>query len=103
VWATDWNNGTLYGLNPQTGRAVVNQTNPAMEHFATPAASDGNLFLATGHTVEAYTIANPATASVPQPPRRRPHACSSWGATGSRCITRSPASITSSRRRRSGP
>jgi hypothetical protein len=31
-----------------------------MEHFATPAASDGKLFLATRDTVEAYTIANPA-------------------------------------------
>jgi hypothetical protein len=28
-----------------------------------PAASDGKLFLATGQTVEAYTIANPAAAS----------------------------------------
>lgn len=37
-----------------------------MEHFTSPAASDGELFLATGPTVEAYTIANPA-ASPPSP------------------------------------
>jgi outer membrane protein assembly factor BamB len=60
VWVTDWNHATLYGLNPQTGQAVVTQSTPPMEHFATPAASDGKLFLATGQTVEAYTIANPA-------------------------------------------
>jgi outer membrane protein assembly factor BamB len=69
VWATDWNNNRLYGLNPQTGQAAVNQSTPSMEHFMTPAASDGKLFLATGDTVEAYTIANPVTAaSAPPPP-----------------------------------
>ena len=74
VWATDWNSGALYGLDPQTGQAVVKQTTPAMEHFTTPAASDGKLFLATGHTVEAYTIANPGSppASRPAPPTAAP-------------------------------
>lgn len=64
VWATDWNHGTLYGLNPQTGQAVVTQSTPTMDHFATTSASDGKLFLATGPTVEAYTIANPAPSPV---------------------------------------
>ncbi|MBV9606872.1 MAG: PQQ-binding-like beta-propeller repeat protein [Solirubrobacterales bacterium] len=69
VWATDWNNGALYGLNPQTGQPVVHQSTPSMEHFTTPSASDGKLFLATGDTVEAYTIANPApVAGGPAPP-----------------------------------
>ena len=72
VWATDWNSGMLYGLNPQTGMAVVRQTTPAMEHFTTPAASDGKLFLATGQTVEAYTIAIPATAPAPPAPPPAP-------------------------------
>src|SRR6185437_6714476 len=65
VWATDWSNGTLYGLNPQTGQPVVRQSTPSMAHFATPSASDGKLFLATGQTVEAYTIANPAPVPAP--------------------------------------
>ncbi|HET6865408.1 MAG TPA: PQQ-binding-like beta-propeller repeat protein [Solirubrobacteraceae bacterium] len=65
VWATDWSNGALYGLNPQTGQPVVRQSTPSMAHFATPSASDGKLFLATGQTVEAYTIANPAPAPTP--------------------------------------
>jgi outer membrane protein assembly factor BamB len=69
VWATDWNHATLYGLGPQTGQVVVRQSTPSMEHFTTPSASDGKLFLATGNTVEAYTIANPApAAAVPAPP-----------------------------------
>jgi outer membrane protein assembly factor BamB len=71
VWATDagTNNGsTLYGLNPQTGQVVVNQATPSTEHFATPSASDGKLFLGTDETVEAYTIANAVTSpSTPVP------------------------------------
>lgn len=70
VWATDWSSGALYGLNPQSGQTVVRQSTPSMAHFATPSASDGKLFLATGQTVEAYTIANPLPApiSAPAPP-----------------------------------
>jgi len=70
VWATDagTNDGTtLYGFNPQTGQVVVQQTTPAMEHFATPSASDGKLFLATGASVEAYTIANPIVPPISPP------------------------------------
>jgi outer membrane protein assembly factor BamB len=77
VWATDWNRGTLYGLDPQTGQTVVKQATPAMEHFATPAASDGKLFLATGRTVEAYAVANPSSATGPGPsPAPPPAKCS---------------------------
>ena len=71
VWTTNWSGATLYGLNPQTGAVVVQQTTPTMEHFSTPSASDGKLFLATGTTVEAYTIANPAPPS-PAPPAPAP-------------------------------
>jgi len=71
VWATDagTNDGsTLYGLNLQTGQAVIEQTTPATVHFASPSASGGKLFLATDHTVEAYTIANPVTPGASAPP-----------------------------------
>lgn len=74
VWATDWNHSALYGLNPQTGQAVVRQSTPSMEHFTTPSASDGKLFLATGNTVEAYIIANPAMAPIAAPPPPPPPA-----------------------------
>jgi hypothetical protein len=43
---------------------VVAQSTPSMEHFTTPSASDGKLFLATGNTVEAYSD---ATAVAPPP------------------------------------
>jgi hypothetical protein len=75
VWVTDWNNNRLYGLNPQTGQAAVNQSTPSMEHFTIPAASDGKLFLASGDTVEAYTIANPVTAATAPPPTVSPARC----------------------------
>jgi outer membrane protein assembly factor BamB len=74
VWVTDWSNATLYGLNPRTGQPVVRQTTPSMAHFSTPSASDGKLFLATGATVEAYTIANPAPTAAPAPPPPPPAA-----------------------------
>lgn len=74
VWATDWNHAALYGLNPQTGQTVVRQSTPSMEHFTTPSASDGKLFLATGGTVEAYTIANPVPVGTPAPPPPTPPA-----------------------------
>jgi hypothetical protein len=57
VWVTSYTNGVLYGLNPQTGAVEVRQSTPAMEHFTSPSASDGQLVLATGATVEAYTVA----------------------------------------------
>jgi outer membrane protein assembly factor BamB len=65
VWATSWNARRLYGLDPQTGQATVTESTPAMEHFTSPAASNGKLFLATGQTVQAYTIANPAPPQSP--------------------------------------
>ena len=72
VWATDWNNGKLYGLSPQTGQPAVTHATPTMEHFTTPSASDGKLFLATGQTVEAYTIANPPSPTFLSAPTTAP-------------------------------
>jgi len=65
VWVTATGSSKLYGLDPSTGAVKVTQPTPAMEHFVTPAASDGRLFLATGATLNAYTI---ATAVAPAPP-----------------------------------
>ena len=75
VWVTNYAAATLVGLNPQTGAVVVAQPTPAMEHFSIPSASDGKLFLATGQTVQSYTIANPAPAApapTPSPPAPAP-------------------------------
>jgi hypothetical protein len=45
----------------------VTEAVPPMEHFTSPSASDGKLFVATDDTVEAYTVASPAAAN-PLPP-----------------------------------
>jgi outer membrane protein assembly factor BamB len=59
LWVPAYNSGRLYGLDTKSGAVVVNQPTPAMEHFTSPAASDGKVFLATHRTVEAYTVAQP--------------------------------------------
>ncbi len=46
VWSTDWNNGVLYGLNPQTGAVAYTQSVGTFMHFATPSAGGGRLFFA---------------------------------------------------------
>jgi outer membrane protein assembly factor BamB len=68
VWVTSTANSKLYGLDPSTGAVTVTQPTPAMEHFTTPSASDGRLFLATGSTLNAYTIATAVSLPAPPPP-----------------------------------
>ncbi len=56
----------LYGLDPATGSAryALTLPSPVADHFASPSAAGGRLFLATGSTATAYTIsANPAGSS----------------------------------------
>jgi polyvinyl alcohol dehydrogenase (cytochrome) len=67
VWVTATANAKLYGLDPLTGAVAVTEQTPAMEHFTTPAASDGRLFLATDSTLSAYTIATVVTPAAPVP------------------------------------
>jgi hypothetical protein len=65
-----------------------------MEHFATPAASDGKVFLATGQTIEAYTVANPVQPPPNPPPPSTPSttpsnpSVPSCGCTSGRCRMR---------------
>jgi outer membrane protein assembly factor BamB len=68
VWVTSTSDARLYGLDPGSGAVQVSQSTPAMEHFVTPAASDGRLFLATGSTLNAYTIAAALTPPAATPP-----------------------------------
>jgi len=64
VWVASTADAKLYGLDPLTGAVKVSTSTPAMEHFITPSASNGKLFLATDTTLNAYTI---ATALTPTP------------------------------------
>ncbi|MDQ6748669.1 MAG: PQQ-binding-like beta-propeller repeat protein [Candidatus Dormibacteraeota bacterium] len=74
VWVTATGSSKLYGLDPLTGAVKVTQTTPGMEHFVTPAATDGRLFLATGSTLNAYTIATAVAPPTPAPPSPTPPA-----------------------------
>jgi outer membrane protein assembly factor BamB len=64
----------LYGLDPATGVARYTETLPsaAVDHFASPSAAGGRLFLATGSNVTAYQIAlappGSAPGALPPPP-----------------------------------
>jgi outer membrane protein assembly factor BamB len=54
----------LYGLDPASGQARYSETlpSPVADHFASPSAAGGRLFLATGSTETAYQIAQSPTA-----------------------------------------
>ena len=71
VWATNYSSGTLYGLNPVTG--VVSSEFPIPEHgaevnhFASPSAGGGRLFVGSGDRVTAYTIAQTTTPTPTTP------------------------------------
>ncbi|MBA3807548.1 MAG: PQQ-binding-like beta-propeller repeat protein [Solirubrobacterales bacterium] len=60
----------LYGLDPATGVPRYTETlpSPTIDHFASPSAAGGRVFVATGSSVTAYQIAdlarNPPTPSV---------------------------------------
>ncbi len=70
VWtvATGKFNGggtTLYGLDPATGvpRYAETLPSPVIDHFASPSAAGGRLFVATGYSVTAYQV-----SQLPPPP-----------------------------------
>lgn len=66
VWSTGWRStNVLYGLDPATGAVRVQQHMGAFDHFATPSAGGGRLFVAAGASVNALTISAfpPATTT----------------------------------------
>jgi outer membrane protein assembly factor BamB len=64
VWSTDYNSGTLYGLDPHTGATRFSANLNGFEHFTSPSAAGGLLFVANqdasaaGDDVTAFRIAN---------------------------------------------
>ena len=54
VWALDWSTARLYGLEPASGRTLLERPTGPLEHFAVPAAGDGFLFIPTANGVEAF-------------------------------------------------
>ena len=72
VWVTNHSTGTLFGLDPTSGStrshfSIPENTIPGgsdVNHFATPSAGGGRLFVGSGDQVTAYTIAEaPAPTS----------------------------------------
>jgi outer membrane protein assembly factor BamB len=73
VWVTDHSSGTLFGLDPTSGTTRSHFSIPEntisggsdVNHFATPSAGGGRLFVGSGDQVSAYTIAQapPPTAT----------------------------------------
>ncbi len=60
---------TLYGLDPATGEARYALTLPSLviDHFASPSAAGGRLFVATGSSITAYRIAEPGVSEPEEP------------------------------------
>jgi hypothetical protein len=54
VWALDWNNALLYGMNPVNGHVVVRRSTDSLVHFVAPGVGDGMLFVPTADGVEAF-------------------------------------------------
>ena len=69
VWATHWNEnvseggGVLYGIDPATGHVQFEESLGAFEHFATPSAGGGRLFVANNDELTAFGIAIPPAPS----------------------------------------
>ena len=68
----------LYGLDPGTGVPRYTEVLPsaAVDHFASPSAAGGRLFVATGSSMTAYQIAalplGSPLSGAPRPPARAP-------------------------------
>jgi outer membrane protein assembly factor BamB len=58
VWALDWNNSLLYGMNPLTGHVDFVRSTDGLDHFAAPSVGDGGLYVPTANGVEAFTTSS---------------------------------------------
>jgi polyvinyl alcohol dehydrogenase (cytochrome) len=69
VWVTNHSTGTLYGLDPTSGATrsqfPLPENGSQVNHFASPSAGGGRLFVGSGDQVTAYTIAQPPSSSPP--------------------------------------
>jgi outer membrane protein assembly factor BamB len=56
VWTVDSNSGALYGLSVSNGHQDYTFSLGSVEHFTTPAAGDGRLFVAATNVVESFVL-----------------------------------------------
>jgi polyvinyl alcohol dehydrogenase (cytochrome) len=63
VWVTNYETGTLSGLDPNSGalssRFSIPENGSEVNHFASPSAGGGLLFVGSGNQVTAFRIAQP--------------------------------------------
>jgi outer membrane protein assembly factor BamB len=79
---------TLYGLDPTTGIPRYTETlpSPVIDHFASPSAAGGRLFVATGCSVTAYQV-----SQLPLPPASGEDSAVPCPAAGAEGSTEPPA------------
>ena len=63
VWSAGTGNGVLYGLDAGTGATRFSSSLGGFEHFATPSAGGGRLFVANRNQVTAFQIATAPQAA----------------------------------------
>jgi hypothetical protein len=67
VWVTNYSRGILYGLDLNSGAASsqfsIPENGSEVNHFASPSAGGGLLFVGSGDQVTAFTIARPPAGS----------------------------------------
>jgi hypothetical protein len=67
VWGTDYASGSLYGLDLTSGaprsQFPIPENGSDVNHFASPSAGGGRLFVASGDQVTAFTVAQPPALS----------------------------------------
>jgi outer membrane protein assembly factor BamB len=63
VWSTNRYSGVLSGLDPGTGATKFSANLGKFDHFASPSAAGGKLFVGNGNQVTAFTIATPPAPS----------------------------------------
>jgi outer membrane protein assembly factor BamB len=65
VWVTSWSNAKLYALNPANGSVAMQFAVPGMEHFTSPSAGGGRVFLGAGTQLVAFSGQNPFVSVPP--------------------------------------
>jgi hypothetical protein len=95
VWSANRSSGTLYGLDPTTGATKSHFSIPEVgsnvNHFGTPSAAGGRLFMASGDQVTAFTIAQVPAATPTSTTLTSSPNPSNLGATVTLTATVSPA------------
>jgi outer membrane protein assembly factor BamB len=84
VWVASYTTGTLYGLDPTSGRVRFEEGLGTFMHFATPSAGGGLLFAANDTQITAFRVGTPSAVPPVVAPPPSGGALSLYGARESR-------------------